>query len=241
MPNPTDARISEYNRHERTRRENAPAPQRLPDTTVYGERCAVHGDDTGREFRQELAGRLTSLNDAVRRIHANPILTGNEKVLSVAADVEARAKVIQSDFDSQRYLIGRKQAELADAIDNALRPPRSEWYAMGAELRSVMRGMDENARHAFLESVKGTRDELMAQYAVAGVPPALSGVSLGTHKQMHDGLLERNDPTLLTRPKDLKRRAELLSVCEEGFQRSIAEMVDFDKAAALRQLIGDAP
>ena len=101
--------------------------------------------------------------------------------------------------------------------------------------------MGENERHAFLESVKGTRDELLAQYAIAGVPPALSGVSFGLHKQMHDGLLERQDPTLLTRPKDLKRRAELLAVCEEGFQRSIAEMVDFDKAAALKQLIGDAP
>lgn len=241
MPTPTDARIAEYNRHERTRRERAPAPQRLPDPAVYAERAADHGDDSGREFRTELRQRLTDLNSAVARIHANPILTGSEKVLSVAADVEARAKVIRADFDSQRYLLARKQAELDEAIDRALRPTRSDWEATGAELRSVLRAMDDDARFAFLDSVQGTRDELMVQFAIAGVPPAMSGVSFGVHKQMRDGLLERHDPTLLERPKDLAARAALLKVAEEGFERSIAELVDFDKAAALRQLVGDAP
>jgi hypothetical protein len=238
MTNPTDARIAEYHRHERTRRENAPAPPSLPDPNVYAERVADHGEDSGRDFRKELRQKLVNTNTAVGRVHANPVLTESEKLLSVAADVEAIAKVIRADFDTQQYLIGRKQAELDEAIDRALRPTRSDWEAKGAELRSVLRTMDEDARFAFIDSVKGTRDELLVQFAIGAVPPAMSGVSLGVHKQIRDGLLERHDPTLLERPKDLAARAALLKVAAEGFERSIAELVDFDKAAALRQLVG---
>lgn len=241
MNNPADIAQAQHIAQRRAERRHRPAAEPLPDPAVYGERCADHGDDSGREFRTETAQRLAATHDAVSRIHRNPILTGAEKLLSVAADVEKRAKVIAVDFDTQRYLIANKQAELTEAIDRALQAPRSDWEPKAAELRAVLRGMDDRQRFAFLDAVKGTREERLVEFAIASVPAVMSGLSFGIHKQMRDAVLERHDPTLLTRPKDLAQRAKLLEVAEQGFKQSIAELVDFDKANALRSLVDDTP
>ena len=241
MPLTPEAMLGEQRARERARLRAGTEQPRLPEEAEYGERCAIHGDDSGAPFRREVSALLAAISKAMGTLHNNPTLNESQKVLSAADYVTAKAGRIYGDFDGQRSIIASKTAAVEGEIDNALRPPRSEWQAGGAELRSVLRGMDDKARFAFFDALKGTRDELMVQYAVAGVPAALSGVPYEIHKKMRDTLLQRQDPTLLTRPDDLKRRAELLKVCEDGVRTSIAEFVDFDKAAALKQLVGDSP
>ena len=241
MQDPVDQRIAEENRALRAldRRAEAQAPRvTLVDPSVYNERTANYGDDSGAPFRRETKERLTALNNGLRQLHRNPILSPNEKLLSAAAEVEKHGKVITDDIEAQRYLIQRKRDDLAARIARALTPPDTSWLAQGVEIRSVIRTMTDEQQAAFLDSLQGS-DALLVQYAVAGVPPALSGVAFGVHKAMRDGLLERADPSLLNEPKDIAARESHLNTLEEGVARSIAELVDFDKAAALRSLMGD--
>ena len=240
MQNPIDARIAADNAVlGAIQRQNAPAPRApLPDSAVYNERFANHGDDSGAEFRRETVGRFKAMHDGLSRLHRNPILNANEKLLSAEAEVKKLHKVITDDVDAQRYLIQRKRDDVAARIDRALSPPRAEWIAQGAEVRAVMRAMTDDQQAAFLDSLQGS-DKLLVQYAVAGVPPALSAVAFGVHRAMRNELLERADPSLLTEPKDITERERHLNTLEEGVARSIAELVDFDKAAALRSLMGD--
>lgn len=219
--------------------QEASAPN-LPPPAVYGERCALVGEDTGRPFREETAKALTELRNGVERFHKNPMLTEQQKLLSVADRVEEHAKRIRDDLDTQEHLLDRQRAELNEAINSALRAPHPDWDAKAAELRGVLRGLTDDQRFAFLDAVKGTRDEDFVRFAIASVVPAMSGFSFGVHRQMRDTVLALKDPSLLTRPTDLKRRAERLKRCRDGVERSIAELVDFDRVAALRQLIGDS-
>lgn len=212
----------------------------LPTAALIAERAADHGDDSGRPYRTELAGRLNALVEAVRRVHKNPILRNTEKLLNIDAEVKAKAKLIAADFDGQRYIIERRQAEINDGIDAALRAPRTDWEPKAAELRSILRGMSYGERNAFLESVQGTQDGALLEYAVASVVPVMSGYSFETHKKMRDAMIARKNPDLLEHPKDLARRAVLLDQAEDGFRRTIAELVDSDQAEALRELIDPA-
>jgi hypothetical protein len=242
MTNPVETRIAADNRArrdaERRARANTPKLAPLPDPAVYNEAFANHGDDSGREFREETVKRFTALNAALAKLHKNPVLTPNEKLLSAEAEVKKRVATIEEDIETQRYLIASKRADLAARTAQALRAPREDWRAAAGEVRSVLRGMPHGERAAFLKSLSGD-DAMLVQYAIASVPRELSGVPYETHKTMRDVLLALHDPKLLKEPQDLEDRERHLNKLERGVALAAEELVDFDKAAALRSLIED--
>ena len=76
------------------------------------------------------------------------------------------------------------------------------------------------------------------RFAIASVPPELSGVGFGIHKQMFDTALVIKDPSLLTRPADLKKRRAALAVAVDGIKRTAQELVNPEQVAALKALTG---
>lgn len=239
--NPIDARIAADNRarqdEARRARADAPKPPTLIDPSAYNEACANHGDDSGAPFRKMVTDRLTDANRNVAKLHKNPILSANEKLLTAETEVKKLADSIASDIDAQRYIIATKRTDLANRTADALRAPREDWRAAAGEVRQVLRAMTDGERTSFLQSLSGD-DALMVNYAVASVPPALSGVAVHMHKSMRDTLFGLRDPVLLTEPQDLEDRERHLNTLEKGVAWAISELVDFDKAAALRSLMG---
>lgn len=212
-----------------------PKMPRAAEDGIYNEPCANHGDDSGLPFRQETVGRFTALNNEIRRLYKNPVLTPNEKVLSAEAKAKKLIATLEHDIETQWHLISRKRADLSERAAAALRAPRDEWRAAASEVRSVLRAMSPDQRATFLQSLSGD-DERMVQYAVASVPPEMTGVALEAHKRMRDVLLALHDPRLLSEPKDLEDRARHLKTLEQNVPLMARELVDFDRAAALRSL-----
>lgn len=241
MSNDVEVVKAEHRAQRRAEQRHAQVQQPEPITEALAmERCAAHGDDTGRKFRNGVQAELVSLSKNLEALRQNPTMNAAQLLLAAGDMVQTRANKIVEGFSVEREVLAGERNRTHLAIDEALHPPRQGWLERGAEIRSVLRGMSEAQRSAFLKSVEGTRDELLVQYAVAGVPAALSGVSHEAHARAFDALLERRDPALLTKPKDLAERARLLDVCEAGFNRSIAELVDADKVAAVRALSGQS-
>lgn len=240
--NPIDARIAADNRarqdEARRARANAPKPPTLPDPATFNEACANHGDDSGAPFRKLVAERLTGLTQNLAKLHKNPILTANEKLLSAEAEVKKHAESIGADIEAQRYIIATRRNDLANRTANALHAPRDDWRAAAGEVRQVLRGMTYAERASFFDSLTGD-DAMLVKYAVASVPAALSGVAFETHKAMRDTIFGLRDPGLLTEPKDVEDRERHLNTLEQGVAWAINELVDFDKAAALRSLMED--
>jgi hypothetical protein len=59
---------------------------------------------------------------------------------------------------------------------------------------------------------------------------------------MRDTLLALKDPTLLSRPADLKKSRAALATAMDGIRRTADELVDFEKADAIKALAGgDVP
>jgi hypothetical protein len=243
MPNPVDTRIAADNAALRAFHQSNVAPVRppLPDRALIGERLADRDDDTGRKARTQMADALADVVKQVAILRRNPTMNAAQIEIAAADMVRARIDRLQDQLEGERAIVASRSKELATAMAAALRPPRTDWQAMGAEVRAVLRGMSDDEQELFLESLAGD-DALMVQYAVAGVPPALSGVPYGVHKAMRDGLIERHNPELLTQPKDLAQRGAMLDVVEDGIRRTAAELVDFEQADALKALAGgDVP
>ncbi|MEG3182497.1 hypothetical protein [Novilysobacter erysipheiresistens] len=245
MTNPIDARIAADNRAVRAmeRRERAKAPKlpRPASDGIYNEPFANYGEDSGLLFRQETVAKFTALNNEVTKLYKNPVLTSNEKVLSAETKVKKLVAAVEQDIQEQWHLIGRKRTDISGRMANALRAPREDWRASALEVRSVLRGMSHDERNAFLRSMSGDAgdDAMLIKYAVASVPPELSGVPFETHKDMRDLLLALNDPKLLTEPKDLEERTQRLKALEQNVPLMARELVDLDRAAALRSLTED--
>ena len=117
-------------------------------------------------------------------------------------------------------------------------PLRGQWYGLATEYRAALLDMSGDQRDAFLERLQGTRDMPLLRYAIASVPPELSGVSFGVHRNMQDTLIALKDPKLLSRPGDLKKRRAALAIAVDGIRRTAAELVNTEQAAALKALLG---
>jgi hypothetical protein len=240
MQSPVDAHIAETNRVQRAVQSAMAPPPRppLPDRALIGERLADHGDDSGRQARTKMADGLDTLCKQVSIIRKNPTLNGAQIELSVADMVRGNVDHLLSECDEQAKLIELAQRAVEDGIEAALTPPRSEWHALGAEYRAVLRAMKPEQRTPFVNRMEGTRHMAALRYAIAGVPPELSGISLETHYKLLNTLLALKDPTLLTRPNDLVKRRAALATAVDGIRRTAAELVDFEKADAIKALAG---
>ncbi|TYT27257.1 hypothetical protein FZO89_13890 [Luteimonas viscosa] len=241
MSNRIDQRIAADNRARRDEarraRANAPKPPLITDPSAYNEAFANHGDDSGRPFRQLVTDRVAGANENVAKLHKNPILTANEKLLSAETEVRKLDDSIAADIEAQRYILATKRAELDRRTANAFHAPREDWRAAAGEVRAVLRGMSYDERATFLKSLTGD-DAMLVTYAVASVPAQLSGVAPETHANMRNLLLGLRDPGLLTESQDFADRERHLNTLEKGVAGAIRELVDFDKAAALRSLMG---
>lgn len=241
MPDAIDARIAQDNRALRAldRRNRAASPERppLPDRALIGERLHDHGDDSGRKARTEIANELDALCRNVSTLRCNPTMNAAQIELAAAEMVKARVDRLLDRVEAERAVVAARHGEVQREIEKALSPPRSDWLALGAEFRAVMRSMSDDQRHAFIDSLTGG-DLEVARFAVAGVPPQLSGVSLETHREMREFLLAGRNPELLTHPRDLAQRGSVLDAVEQGIRRTAAELVDVEQADALRALAG---
>ncbi|RYD60859.1 MAG: hypothetical protein EOP58_15685 [Sphingomonadales bacterium] len=182
-----------------------------------------------------MADALGDVSRQVAVLRRNPTMNAAQVEIAAADMVKQRIDRVLDQLEGERLIVENRRAELAAGIAAALRPPRTDWQAMGSEVRAVLRDMSGDEQELFLDSLQGD-DALMVQYAVAGVHPALSRVPFGIHKAMRDALIERHEPTLLTRPADIAARSTALDVVEDGIRRTAAELVDFDQVAALRAL-----
>ena len=245
MPTPLDTRIVQDNRAIRAveRHNAANAPQRtpLPDRATIAERLADHGDDSGREARKKLADELHEVVTQVRRIRANPTLNAAEIEPTVADAVRSRVDRLLAECEEQGRVIDTMEQTVEQAIDDALRPERVEWVGLATEFRAALLDMTDEQRAAFVQRLEGTRHMPLLRYAVASVPPELSGVSLGMHHQIYTTQLAIKDPTLLHRPQDLKLRRAALEKTKDGIRRTAAELVDMEQADALRALTEQKP
>lgn len=241
MPTPLDQSIADKTRLTRLLQgAQPPAPRApLPDRAHIGERLADHGNDSGREARKKLADDLHQLVTQVESLRRNPAMNAAQIELAVAGNVEARIARLLDECDGQAALIASAEHDVEQGIDAALTPPRPEWHSLATEFRAVTSDMDDERRAAFIERCQGTRHADLLRFAIASVPPELSGVSFGIHKQMYDTTLAIKDPSLLTRPADLKKRRAALAVAVDGIKRTEAELVDMNQAAALRALISE--
>jgi hypothetical protein len=241
MQSPVDARIADDNRLDRAIQRAVAPPVRapLPNRALIGERLADHGNDSGREARSKLADDLAQLCAHVEKLRKNPTQNAAQIELAVAADVEARLTRLQEACDEQSKVIDTMEATVEREIDAAFTPSRPEWYGLATEYRAAMLDMTGDERDAFIERCQGTRHGDLLRFAIASVPPELSGVSFGIHRQMYDVTLAIKNPELLHRPADLKKRRAALAVAVDGIKRTAAELVDMDQAAALRALVSE--
>lgn len=237
MKSPVDARIAAGNVALRALDRRNAVPQRPapPDRALIGERLHDHGDDSGRKARTQMADALADVAKQIGVLRRNPTMNAAQVELAAADMVRQRIARLEDQVAGEREIVANRRAEVAAGIAAALRAPRPEWVAAATEIRTVLRDMSADEQELFLDSLKGD-DALMVQYAVAGVHPALSRVSVGIHKAMRDALIERHDPELLNKPADLDARAAALDVVEDGIRRTAAELVDFEQADALRAL-----
>jgi len=242
MQSPVDARIADENRLERAvQRALAPAPRAaLPNRATIGERVAEHGAHSGSAFHKETADGLHELVGQVEALRRNPAMNAAQIELAVADDVQARVDHMLADCEAQGALIDSAERAVEQGIDAALNPLRPEWHGLAAEFRAAMLRMTDDQRAVFLARMEGTRDMALLRFAIASVPAELSGVGFETHRDMFDTMLALKDPSLLSRPADLKKRRAALAVAVEGIRRTAAELVDMEQVAALRALTGRA-
>lgn len=240
MKSPVDARTAEGNRALAAldRRNAAAAPKRppLPDRATLGERLAAHGDDSGAAFRKKAADDLHAVTASIDKLRRNPTLNAAQVELAVADAVRGRTDRLLAECEEQVKLIDAAELEVERGIDAALSAPRPEWNRLAEEYRAAMLDMTEEQRADFLQRIEGTRYAPLLRFAIASVPPELSGASFAVHKQITDTLIAVKDPDLLTRPADLRKRRAALAQTIEGIQTTAAELADFDKADAIKEL-----
>ena len=238
-----EQRVQAENAAARAAQRAAPPPAPpLPDAAVIGERCAVHGTDSGVEERKRIAADLADVVKHVGALRRNPTMNDAQKLLGVDDLVRGRIERLHAEVEEQGRVIDTLERGVEQAIEDAFHAPRAEWHALGTEFRNALLDMDDEQRLDFIERLQGTRHAALLRWAIGSVPAELSGVSAGVHKQMHDTVLAIKDPTLLTRPGDLRRRRTALKQLQDGINRTAAELVDGEQAAALRALVsgGDA-
>lgn len=240
MNNPLDTRIAADNAALRAldKRTAQRQPQRapLPDRATIGERLHAHGKDSGVEFRTKLADDFHTVTTTVDKLRRNPTRNAAQIELDVADTVRGRVDRLKAECDDEGKRIDDAESELERTIDDVFRAPRSDWSPLGAELRATLLDMNDEQRLDFIERLQSTRHGALLRFAIASVPPELSGVSLSTHKQMEETMLVIRDPDLLTRPADLRKRRAALKVTVEGIDRTAAELADFDAADAIKEL-----
>jgi hypothetical protein len=203
---------------------------------VFKERCQAHGDDPSRAFRDDTAKSLEEMHNALSTMRRNPTRNAAQIEIDAADMVRKQATDRHVLFDVKRNGLLQRQEAIQNEVEATMQPPRAAWAALAPELRTMLRGMPEAERYRLLNAAQGTDDYLPLLYAVAGAPCALSGVAAGKHAEMRNTVLGLRNPKLLSQPAQLKRELVLLDKCEQGFQRSIAEFVDFARADALKQL-----
>lgn len=245
MKTPYEIRIAEENRIKRAvAKVTAPAPRTpLPDEAVIGERLAVHGKDSGVEARARMAKDLQDVVKQVSALRRNPTMNAAQIELAVADSVQARVDRLLAECEEQAKVTDTMEREVERGIEEAFNPPRPEWHASATEYRNALLDMDDEQRLDFIERLQGTRHAALLRFAIASVPPELSGVSAGVHRNMYDTTLALKDPALLSRPGDLRKRRAALVTAAEGIRRTAAELMDKESADALRALVtgGDAP
>lgn len=245
MQTPLDERIAADVRTLRAVDQRAArhAPPPVPDDALLSERFAVDRKDSGADGRKKWRDDMSRLCSQVDRKRRNPTLNAGQILLEVDEAVRSQIDGLLAACDEEEAVIDTLQRGVDAGIDAALTPPRPEWHALGAEYRAVMRAMTDDQRADFVERVERTRDAEVLRYAIGCVPPELSGISAGVHKHTVDTLLGLKDPSLLSRPGDLKRRRAALAVARDGIKRTAADLVDTEAASTLRALVSgsDAP
>lgn len=241
MPsNPIDQRIAADNAALRAhdRRATQAEPQRppLPDRATIGERLHAHGQDPGAEVRKRMADDLHAVTASVDKLRRNPTLNAAQVELAVAEAVRGRVERLRAECEDESKRIDAAEREVEQAIDDAFTPSRPEWHGLATEFRAVLSDMDPDKRFDFIKRMDGTRHAALLRFAIASVPPELSGAPLSLHKQMVDTTIAIKDPTLLTRPKELRTQRAALARAVEGIERTAAELADFDKADAIKEL-----
>lgn len=211
----------------------------LPNRALIGERLADHGEDSGAEGRKRMADELASLVGNVAALRRNPTLNAAQIELAVADRVRGRVDRLQAECDEQERAIDVEARGLEQATDDALGAQRPEWHVLATEYRNALLDMDDEQRHDFIDRLQGTRHAPVLRWAIGSVPPELSGVSAGVQKQMQDMILAIKDPSLITRPGDLRRRRAALAKVRDGIARTAAELVDMDAADNIRALTGE--
>ncbi len=240
VTSPTDARIAAENAALRAldRRTAQQQPQRppLPDGPTVRARLHAHGDDSGAAVRDKWADDLSSVTSSIDKVRKNPTLNAAQVEVAVADIVQGRVNRLLAECDDETLRIDAAEREVEQGIDTALSPARPEWYALGAEYRAALLDMTSDERWDFVKSMEGTRYAPLLRYAIASVPPELSGVSPTQHTEAVTTLLAIKDPDLLTRPADLRKRRAALAKAVEGIQTTAAELADFEKADAIKAL-----
>lgn len=208
-------------------------PPPIPDRALLQERLAVHGNDSGREFRNGLLDESDKLCRYVERVRANPTKNSAQLLLEIDEAVKSNADGLLAKCGQERDAIAREEQAVDLGMELALRSPNP---TLDSEYRAVLRGMTNEERAAFVKRVEKTPDAAALRYAIGSVPPELSGVSFGLHRGMRDTLLALKDPSLLTRPADLAKRKAAVIHAEDGIRRTVAELTDSDRADAIRKL-----
>lgn len=240
MTNPTDTRIATENAALRAldRRTAQQQPQRAPlsDRATIGARLHAHGEDSGAEVRVKWADDLHAVTASIDKLRKNPTLNAAQVELAVADTVRGRVDRLLAECEDEAKRIDAAEHEVEQGIDSALSPARPEWYRQAEEYRAAMLDMGEEQRWDFVERLEGTRYAALLRYAIASVPPELSGVSPSLHRDAVDMLIAIKDPDLLTRPADLRKRRAALAVAIEGIRTTAADLADFEKADAIKAL-----
>jgi len=226
---------------ERAQQRHGDRPAEPPTAALIEERTRAGIEGRGQDFRADIAKSTEGLADAVTRALRNPAL-GNEaqQAMHVAALATQRQNEILARTDVRREAVAKQRATVAAQVAAAYQPRDPVHAAQAAEIRTMLRGMTDAERDRVLNAAKETGDYPALMYSITSAPSALSGVSPGQHHEMRRVALAVANPELLTLPEDIDQELKLLDECEEGVRTTIAELVDFNKADALRQLM-DGP
>lgn len=177
---------------------------------------------------QSYAARSLNILDDVRR-NPNPraSLLSHASVVDKAA--AGYAEQVRKHVHSARDLLTRNRDMVDSLIAQSLQPTPD-----AAELRAVLRSMDEPTRTKALEAAIHNRDRDLLAAAASGHP-----VAVGTTPEYHQSLKRRAgaalNPDLTSRRDRFQQALDLVDAVEDAAIRAAAAAVDGEAVKAFNE------
>jgi len=231
------------NQHQLARKYPYPilSPGNLVDTFRTGKGPSLERPDNdelavGWDARDSLRGNFVQIFQTMERIQKNVRLTAGAQAIEIGNEVRKRMESALTVADVARQRLKDMQERTATRVEMTLRPPHSYMAALLPELRAHLRSLTETKRYDLVAKESNGADALVYLHAIAGAPPALSGIAPGRHAELRDMLLAVKDPSLLGMEAGFERELQLLERAAKGFEEQIRDHVNFEMADELRKL-----